>query len=771
MAFEPEGFPKVLTLYLELSQYPILASRIRSRMREELFRRGIISREAFEEEVRAKAIQSQFREGLNDPFAQEAETIWVERLSIIRENLTDFYFAYNLPHDLFEDIIRDSLLERGQDKDIVLSIHPELAPWDMLFAQGETYEAMPEEERKRVSHHLKEIKVVLIKSMLSDHLEYVGIAKEWLTIDDLKEIRNHRFGRGRIGGKAAGFVLAHAILRKVAPTELGDRISLPRSWFLGADVFYHFMELSGFTEQLNLKYKTEAEIRSAYPGIRERFAGASLPEDTSEGLKAIIEKTSGVPLIVRSSSLLEDSFGTSFAGKYESIFCPNQKSPEENLRDLETAIRRVYASVYNPESLLYRQRNGLTDYDERMAILIQEVQGRRVGQYFLPDVAGVAFSENQFRWSPEIKREDGFLRLVWGLGTRAVDQIGGDYPRLVALSHPHLWPESSPDYIQRYSQHAVDLIDLEQNAFRTIPVQFAIHAKTPYLTWLAQHYNQGQLNNFLSTPLGLDTRNIVLSFDSLLRRTDVPAMMQDILKSLEEAYGRPVDIEFTLDLGESGRGKPEVTICLLQCRPQSYLTMREIHIPDDIPPERFIFRTQRMVPDGQVDDVRYLIFIPPAAYRKLKGIPEMKALATVIGRLNKRLEEENFILIGPGRWGSNNPELGVPVTYSDIYNAKALIEVADGASAPEPSYGTHFFQDLVESSIFPLALALDDPEVAFNRSFLTSAANALSELMPDDADWESVIQVVDVPAVADGNHVTLSMDGSGPVAAAYLTKR
>jgi len=769
MAFEPEGFPKVLTLYLELSQYPILASRIRARMREQLFRRGIVSREAFEDEARVKAIQSQFREGLTDPFAQEAETIWVERLSIIRENLTDFYFAYNLPHDLFEEIIRDTLAERGQDQDIVLSIHPELAPWDMLFAQGETYEAMPEEEQQRVSHHLKEIKVVLIKSMLSDHLEYVGIAKEWFSIRDLQDIRNLRFGRGRIGGKAAGFVLAHTILRKVSPPELRERISFPRSWFLGADVFYHFMELSGFTDQFNLKYKSETEIRTAYPEIQDRFANASLPEETSEGLKAIIEKSAGVPLIVRSSSLLEDSFGTSFAGKYESVFCPNQKSPKENLKELEAAIRKVYASVYNPDSLLYRQRNGLTDYDERMAILIQEVQGRKVGRYFLPDVAGVAFSQNQFRWSPDIKRDAGFMRLVWGLGTRAVDQVGGDYPRLVALSHPHLWPESSPQYIQQYSQHAVDLIDLEQNAFRTLPVKFAIQSKTPYLTWLSQHYNQGQLSNFLSTPLGVDSRNIVLSFENILQRTKLPTMMQDILRALEDAYGRPVDIEFTLDLGESGKGKPDLTLSLLQCRPQSHLATREIHIPDDIPPEHFIFKTHRMVPDGQVKGVRYLIFIPPAAYRELKGSPEQKELAKVIGRLNKRLEGETFILIGPGRWGSNNPELGVPVTYSDIFNARALIEVADGASAPEPSYGTHFFQDLVESSIYPLALALDDPEVAFNRTFLDEAPNALASLLPEDAGWETVIQVVDVPAVTDNGCVTLSMDGSGPLAAAYLT--
>ena len=134
------------------------------------------------------------------------------------------------------------------------------------------------------------------------------------------------------------------------------------------------------------------------------------------------------PLIVRSSSLLEDNFGTSFAGKYESHFCPNQGTPEENLRDLTQAIARIYASILNPDALLYRRAKGLQDYDERMAILIQVVQGERFGRYYLPHAAGVAFSRNLYRWSPQIRREDGFVRLVWGLGTRAVDRVGNDYP-------------------------------------------------------------------------------------------------------------------------------------------------------------------------------------------------------------------------------------------------------------------------------------------------------------------------------------------------------
>jgi hypothetical protein len=173
-----------------------------------------------------------------------------------------------------------------------------------------------------------------------------------------------------------------------------------------------------------------------------------------------------------------------------------------------------------------------------------------------------------------------------------------------------------------------------------------------------------------------------------------------------------------------------------------------------------------MIPDGRVHGIRYVIFVPPDQYSD--STPTQKnEIARLIGRLNNALSDHRFILIGPGRWGSRNSDLGIPVTYADIYNAKALIEVSNERISAEPSYGTHFFQDLVEANIYPLALPLDDPEVEFNHAFF-GAENTLLKLLPDEKGLESVVRVIDVPVASNGAVVEIVMDGDAGIAIAYL---
>ncbi len=764
---------RTLQIYLSLAQYPILSTQIRARMRRELFGRGVITQQAFEAEAREKAIRSQAMEGLHDPFSEEPADIWEMRLGRIRDHLTDFYFAYNLPFDLFEQIVRETLSERGAGPgDLQVSFNPELAPQNMLFEQAMRIEKLPPAERAQHEARLREIKVVLIRTMISDQLAYLKIAKEWFTISDLNEIRTHKIGQGKIGGKAAGMLLAARILMEEGDDEIVDSLRLPESYFVGADLTYTFMALNGLMPWGDQKYKLEEQIRADYPKIQEEFLKGEFPADVQDKFRALLDYVGRQPLIVRSSSLLEDNFGTSFAGKYESYFCPNQGSLEENLHDLLNAIIRIYASMLNPDALLYRRARGLQDYDERMALLIQTVQGERYGKYFMPHAAGVAFSRNLYRWSQQIRREDGFVRLVWGLGTRAVDRVGNDYPRLVALSHPLLHPESSAKAIRRYSQQYVDLIDLEANALRSLPVKEVLYSRDPVLRYLVQVDQGDYLAPLRIMPNEGDIQKMVLTFDEMLRRTPLAKRLSKMLQILEEQYGSPVDTEFTASIINPTSPQPEIEISLLQCRPQSHLKESQASLPQNLKDEDIVFSTQRMAPQGRVSDIRYVLFVPHEGYYALPTSSARAELGRVIGLLNTTLKNETFICVGPGRWGTSTPDLGISIGYGDIYNARALIELTgqDIGAAPEASFGTHFFQDLVESNIYPLAIYLDDPDVIFNRDFFYDTPNRLTSFLPDMAAWECCLRLISVSSYRPKHHLELVMDDESGRSAAYLEK-
>ena len=773
MVLPPVSSDRTLYIYLSLAQYPILSTHIRSRMRGELFHRGITTPSTFEAEARERAIRSQMMEGLRDPLLEEPTDIWEMRLTRVRDHLTDFYFAHNLPYDLFEEIVRDTLVERGADfGDLRLSFNPELAPQNMLFDQAMMIEKMSPEIRTQHEARLQEIKVVLIRTLISDQLGYLKIAKDWFTISDLAEIRSRKIGQGKIGGKAAGMLLAARILNQEGDQEIRSSICLPESYFLGADLTYIFMALNGLMYWNDQKYKLEEQIRAEYPRLQQEFLVGELPNDILEKLNELLNSIGRKPLIVRSSSLLEDNFGASFAGKYESYFSPNQGTPTENLQALSRAIVRIYASIFNPDALMYRRMKGLQDYDERMAILIQEVQGDQYGRFYLPHAAGVAFSRNLYRWSPQIRREDGFLRLVWGLGTRAVDRVGNDYPRMVALSHPLQYPMSSTQAIRRYSQQYVDLIDLEDNAYKTSLIGEALDPDYPVLRYLVQA-DKGDYLATLRTKLDEgDTRKLVFTFDELLRRTQLAKRFKKMLHILEKNYQAPVDIEFTIQIVDPESTKPDIRISLLQCRPQSHLEESKVQLPQDLLQEDIVFSTHRMAPQGRVSNINYVMFVSPEDYYSLPMPTARAQVGRNIGRLNAILQNETFICLGPGRWGTSNPDLGINIGYADIYHTRALVEITGRGIGlePEASFGTHFFQDLVESDIYPLAIYLDDEDVIFNREFFYSTSNSITKFMPDQKNLVDCLRIIEVADFRHGHHLELVMDDEAGRSVAYLER-
>ncbi len=765
MSHSPPESSKILEIYLLIAQYPMLASEIRRRMREELFRRGIITPQRFDAEVKEKALQSQQREGVYGGSQTESAEQWDLRWNRVRRTLTDFYFAYNLPIEILHHIL-DGLQGPQADGGKIspehgLPFNPELAPLEMVLRQAEKYEALPKEERDSVEHHLQELRVVLLKSLVSDQLAFIHIARRWFTTADFNMLLERRIGTGKIGGKAAGLLLAYKILQNTAP-EIFEKISLPRSYFIAADVFYEFMG-SHQLEFLNQRYKTAEQIRADYPRIQERYAQARFPEEVAQQLREVLREVGNAPLIVRSSSLLEDNFGMSFAGKYISLFCPNQGTIKENLRDLSLAIRSIYASAFSPDALLYRRRVGLLDYDERMAILLQEVQGDRHRQYYFPTLAGVAYSYSPIVWDERIKRQEGFMRLVMGLGTRAVDRIANDYPRMVALSHPQLRPEETLKSIRYHSQHFVDALDLEKNILTSLPIESVLGSDYYPLRWLVSVDDGDTVRPPLSMGHNIDPRQLILTFDHLLQRGEFVPLIKTVLTRLAQEYEQPIDIEFAVSLSAGG-DKPILTFHLLQCRPQNQWSA-ESHgaqtMPTDLAAEDKFMLCTRMVPNGHVSLVEYIVYVNSELYDQLDVFEDRSEVAHCIGQLNGLLEGHSFILVGPGRWGASDSTQGISITYADIYNTRALVEVASKQSgfSVEPSYGTHFFQDLVESQIYPLAVYLEEPSDHLNLDFIAKSENQIPKFIPKETKASQCIKVIHVPTERPGYHLEIIMDG------------
>jgi len=765
---------RLMSITLALGQYPILASRMRSHMRHELFNRGIINKREFEARVRKQAIQSQEREGLMNPVGEEPAEIWEERHARIRDQLTDLIFSQHLPFDHFQTIVTDVLNERGiQNANPTLTFNPEQAPQELIFEHAWSILRLPKEERKKYEHHLEESKVVLIRTMISDQLPYVNIAKRWFTIPDLAEIRARKFGAGRIGGKAAGMLLAHRILMNELPEELQSSVNKPEYYFIGSNEMYSFFAMNDLETWNDQKYKSEEQMRKDYPLIESQFIQGQFPTDIVERLEKILEEVGSKPIIVRSSSLLEDSFGTSFAGKYESYFLANQGSKKERLDAMTHAIARVYASTLNPDALLYRRNKGLQDYDERMAILIMAVEGKHFENYFLPDASGVAFSRNLYRWAPQIRREDGFVRLVWGLGTRAVDRVGNDYPRLIALSHPLLRPTPDQRTMERCSQKYVDLLDLDKNTLTSNPIHDILNADYPALRYIAQISDEGYFSSLRTRLMEQDRKKLVLTFEDLIRRTPFADRMRKYLQILEQSYEYPVDLEFTLNIDVDQNNKADLQFTFLQCRPQSQLARgKETQIPGHLPKQDIIIQTHFMVPQGVIDDITHVLFVPPGKYFNLPTNQRFE-LARTIGKVNKALQGKNSIFVGPGRWGSTNTDLGVPVGYGDIYNTKALIEISgkDIGDAPEPSLGTHFFQDLLEAQIYPLAIFLDDPRSILQPSFFYHTPNTLSDFVAADDRLKKLLRVIEINQYRQNHSLRLVMNEEYGTAIGYINPK
>ncbi len=605
------------------------------------------------------------------------------------------------------------------------------------------------------------VRASLIRRFFTDQLEFINIAKNYVRVRDFYKLLQRMIfpigSHGKLGGKSAGVFLAYHILQTIEDSqELLSDVKIPKTWHITSDAMIYFMHYNNLDEMLEQKYKPINEVRKEYPHVVQLFKNSYFPPEIVKGIAMALDDFGERPLIVRSSSLLEDRLGSAFSGKYKSLFIANQGSKAERLEALCDAIAEVYASTIGPDPIEYRAERGLLDFHEEMGIMIQEVVGQKVGHYFMPAFAGVAFSNNEFRWSPRIRREDGLIRLVPGLGTRAVDRLSDDYPVMIAPGQPNLRTNVDVRDIIRYSPQKIDVINLETHQFETLEIRELLREfghEYPMLKEIVSVFDGSLLR-----PMGFNTDfkkdDLVVTFNGLLEQTKFVKQVNIILKELQNRLATPVDIEFAHDGNH---------FFLLQCRPQSYSKFTApAKFPEAVPEENIIFTANKYITNGIVTDIQYIVYVDPERYSQIESAEELKTIGRVIGELNKALPKKRFILMGPGRWGSRGDiKLGVSVTYSDINNTAALIEIArrKGNYVPDLSFGTHFFQDLVESGIRYLPLYPDEKEVIFNEEFLAQSPNALNEILPAFGFLSEVIRLIDVPKLRNNLYFQLLMNG------------
>jgi len=630
---------------------------------------------------------------------------------------------------------------------------------------------IPEKERFVSPDDYVNLRVSLIRRFLSNDLQYINIAKHFLRVSTFHTLTENIIGpdrgSGRLGGKSAGLIVAYKIIEteKKHHPELKN-VRVPKSWYLTSDTIMDFIHYNALEEITSLRYMKTEEIRTGYPYLQQLFKNSFFPPEIVNKLEFLLSHIGEKPIIVRSSSLLEDSFDATFSGKYKSLFLANTGTIKERLNALLNALAEIYASIFGPDPIEYRKERGLIDFQEEMGILIQEVVGNKIGKYFFPTFAGVAFSNNEFRWSPRIKREDGVLRIVAGLGTRAVDRVGDDYPFLASPGQPGLRVNIDHKDIIRYSQNKMDVLNLETNTFETLSVEEILTEYGNQVPGINKIISINKFGN-LTPPLGVlwdsEEYDFVVTFQNLTENSNFLQKTHIILNILKKEFGTPVDVEFASD----GRD-----LYILQCRPQGQSHFEErVEMPQNIDDDKVIFLAVKFVTTGFIPDVKYIVYVVPEAYDSLPTITDMKKVALLVSKLNKMIPKKEFILIGPGRWGSRGDiKMGVQVAYSDINNTAMLVELAyskDGY-VPDLSFGTHFFQDLVEANIKYLPIYPDEKGNSFNKEFLENSKNLLLEYLPDEEKMADVIKVVSIPETNQGSKMSVIMDGDNEKAVAFI---
>ncbi len=578
------------------------------------------------------------------------------------------------------------------------------------------------------------------------------LAERFLTLEDFLVVRDRMIGIGSVGGKTLGMLVARAILRERDP-ELAARLEAHDSFFVGAEVFITYLVQNGVW-WLREQQKYPATFLHDVEEGRRRILSGQFPDGILEQFQGMLDYFGESPYIVRSSSILEDARGNAFSGKYESVFVVNRGSREQRMAALLDAVRCVYASVLDEEALHYRKRRGLLDSEERMALLIMRVSGAPQGRYYYPQAAGVGLSYNPYVWHPDIDPRAGVVRLVFGLGTRAVDRSDDDYTRLVALNAPTRRPEANFEDAREHCQRRMDCLDLQEGKFVSLPFPEVIAEKPDfpldyYLSYTAENYPW-------------------ITFDRLLTETPVAADLRRMLALLEEVYDHPVDIEFTVNYLSDGSYR----IHLLQCRTFQFRRETGTMAPTvQAAQQRLLAAHGAVIGVSREQRLSRIIYIVTQPYAGLAE-RDRYAVARLIGRLNQQhpVDDRGLMLIGPGRWGTHSPSLGIPVSFAEISRASVICEVVEMHERliPDVSLGTHFFNDIVEHDMLYLAFFPRKTGNFIDAEWFRTTPNRLLELEPSAGNLADIVRVIDCDTT--GGRVWLRADATAQEAVIFRTE-
>ena len=575
--------------------------------------------------------------------------------------------------------------------------------------------------------------------MMTKDEKMLSKIKEYFNFEDYITIYDRRVGSGLVGGKTCGMLLARKIIEKNCPDIYNNIFEPDDSFYIGSDLFYTYI-VSNDLWDLRVEQKTPEGYYKYGKELEKALKKGTFSDEIKKEFIHILDYFGQNPIIVRSSSFLEDGYGNAFAGKYESVFCANRGSLEERLSAFEDAVKTVYSSTMNISALEYRKINNLDNVDEQMALLVQRVSGSYYGDYLFPTAAGVGFSYSPYSPLPNMDNSKGMLRLVMGLGTKAVDRTKKDYPRIVNLDKPEITLINEIKEKHRYSQHYLDVIDLKNISLHDIPVDEGLDIIPRYSKKVLVEHDRDAERMFRER--GQRREIVFVNCEGIVKNHDFIDVMKEILNTLENAYDYPVDIEYTVNFGKDN----SFNINLLQCRPLQVSTNNEaIEMPEN--KNVFFHIKESSMGMSRKNKIDTICYVNPHKYYEYP-YAKKSSISRVISDVNNYCKNNNktAILIVPGRIGTSSPELGIPVVFADISHFTAILEesYSEVGYMPELSFGSHMFQDLVEAEIYYGALFENEKKIEFNQNMLFDYPNILKEINPNlNDETYDMIQVID----------------------------